>query len=67
MITDDGMNNLKNEMFGTLVDYTTSFYHFLGVELTDDNKEALAPFIADAHEKGIPTMRLVEIVSSSMS
>lgn len=67
MITQNGMNNLKEETFGTLEDYTASFYRFLDADLTDDNKEALVPFIADAHEKGIPTIRLVEIVSSSMS
>jgi hypothetical protein len=67
MITQAGLENLSTETFGTLEEYTTSFYHFLNVELSAENKAGLEPFIAQAHAKGIPTSKLVEIVKSGMS
>lgn len=67
MTTTAGITNLNQETFGTLEDYTISFYHFLEVELDADDKASLVPLIAQAHAKGIPTAKLVEIVKSGMS
>lgn len=66
MYTKTGLENLIEDTFGSLKDYIESFYHHLGTELTEENKTDLAPFIAQAHEKKISTMDLVEIVKSSM-
>lgn len=37
-----------------------------GLKLNDENKAELKPLIAQACEKSIPTLRLVEIVKSGM-
>jgi len=67
MITAQGIQNLREETFGTLAEYTESFYYYLETELSQENQDALKPLIAQAHEKGISTMQLVEIVKSSIS
>ena len=66
MYTEQGIQNLIEETFGTLKQYTESFYRHLGIELSTSDQEDLKPFIAQAHEKKIPTMQLVEIVKGSM-
>ena len=66
-MTHQGIENQKAETFGTLESYTESFYHHLGIELTAENKAGLEPLIAQAHDKGIATLDLVEIVKSGIS
>lgn len=66
-MTTAGIRNLTEETFGTLESYTASFYHYLNAELDADDKAGLASLIAQAHAKGIPTTKLVEIVKSGMS
>lgn len=61
--------DLTNAM-GTEEEYEESFYHYFrqetGVELSEEDKSGLKPLIAQAHDKGIDTMKLVEIVKKGM-
>jgi len=50
-------------------EYEETFYFYAqeaGLDLSDENKAELKPLIAQACEKGIPTLRLIEIVKSGM-
>jgi len=52
-------------------EYEEAFYANMPDEmrkaLTDENREQLKPLIEQACEKGIPTMKLIEIVKKGMS
>lgn len=66
MITSQGLENLKEEIMGTLEEYTESFYRYLNVELNAESRAGLKPLIAQAHDKGISTLDLIEIVKSGI-
>jgi hypothetical protein len=50
-------------------EYESTFYFYAdeaGLELSDENKSQLKPLIEQARERGIPTLRLVEIVKEGV-